>query len=367
MAVNQELMKQQAQTMRSWIEGPAVQRELARALRTQIRPEVVARIVISAMVRQPALFECTRESLWASILRSLEIGLIPDGIEAALVPYKTVCTFQPMYQGLVKLASNAGATVLPPVIVYANEPFKIQLGSNPPFLHTPLPPSQRGEAVGAYGVCMVNDFPVGDFMWLEEINAVRDKSNGYQVAKRYGKDSPWTTHPAEMQKKTVFKRLCKYLPKSAELAQAVASDDEAEAGTIDTSFVVAGGGMPALPEGVIDVQPEPNAEVTPEAAEKSKAPTHDPCRDIRGEVREAIKEIGEKEAAAQVSTWEASAGCSIAECKDPEALDQLHKNLLQLKLLTANEKAKARRGGAAAPAGNGELIPGATTKTPFQG
>jgi len=363
----QAIVQQQAKTVKAWLEGPSVQRELGKALRQQIKPAAVVRIIVSAMVRQQQLFSCSRESLWASVMRSLEIGLLPDGIEAALVPYKGVCTFQPMYQGLVKLATNAGATVLPPVIVHANEKFKMQLGSNPPFVHEPLPPSTRGEAIGAYAVCMVNDFPVGEFMWLEEINAVRDKSSGYVASKKYGKDSPWTTHPAEMQKKTVFKRLCKYLPKSAELAQAVASDDDAESGIIDMSPVIADGGAPALPEGTAEPQV---IDQEPDEPEKPKAPAHDPCQDIRSEVRDAIKELGEDEAMPMLAIFQESQGCTVADCKDADALAKFHEDLKARKLAMANESAKARKGGATKPISktnaSGELIPGATQQS-FKG
>ena len=230
-----ELTKQKIDDVRAWLTGPAVLAELGRAVREKVKPVTVARIVQSAMVRQPKLFDCTRHSLWGSILQSLELGLLPDGREAALIPYQIkgalTCTFQPMYQGLVKLASNAGVVVIPPVSVYSNERFTIQYGMIPPIVHEPLPPDRRGDFVACYSIAMVNGVPVPDFMWKAEIDAIRDRSKGFQNAKKYGDDeNPWIRDYPEMAKKTVFKRQAKYLPKSAEMSQALSADDDAEFG-----------------------------------------------------------------------------------------------------------------------------------------
>jgi recombinational DNA repair protein RecT len=51
-----------------------------------------------------------------------------------------------------------------------------------------------------------------------------------RCAKKYGKekDHPWTTHYEEMALKTAIRRLCKTLPKSPELAQALAAGGRAQ-------------------------------------------------------------------------------------------------------------------------------------------
>jgi len=54
-----------------------------------------------------------------------------------------------------------------------------------------------------------------------------DKVRAQSKAGNYG---PWQTHYDEMAKKTVIRRLFKYLPVSIELATAVAMDEKADAG-----------------------------------------------------------------------------------------------------------------------------------------
>jgi recombination protein RecT len=67
-------------------------------------------------------------------------------------------------------------------------------------------------------------------MSRKEVERIRDSSHGYQAAKRLGKESVWDTDFVAMGLKTVIRRLCKFLPKSTELATALALDNLAEKG-----------------------------------------------------------------------------------------------------------------------------------------
>ena len=65
-----------------------------------------------------------------------------------------------------------------------------------------------------------------EIMTKSEVEAIRNRSNGYNYAKKYGKENPWTTDFDEMAKKTVFRRVSKWLPLSPELVSAVEEDDK---------------------------------------------------------------------------------------------------------------------------------------------
>ena len=56
-----------------------------------------------------------------------------------------------------------------------------------------------------------------------EVEKVRAQSKA-------GQSGPWVSHFEEMAKKTVIRRLFKYLPVSIEIARAVGMDEQAEAG-----------------------------------------------------------------------------------------------------------------------------------------
>jgi len=91
-------------------------------------------------------------------------------------------------------------------------------------------------------------------MSKEQVEQVRDKSRGYQMAKKYGKESPWDTHFIPMGLKTLIRRLCNLLPKSPELAMALAMDDLNERGetqNIGIAEAIDGSWAP-----IIDDEPE---------------------------------------------------------------------------------------------------------------
>ena len=64
-----------------------------------------------------------------------------------------------------------------------------------------------------------------EVMFKNDIEKIRKSSKS--ASSSY---SPWTTHYEEMARKTVIRRLCKYLPSSPELNQAVILDEKADIG-----------------------------------------------------------------------------------------------------------------------------------------
>ena len=112
-----------------------------------------------------------------------------------------------------------------------------------------------------------------EVMSRAEIEAVR-------VQSKAGKSGPWVTHWEEMARKTVVRKLFKYLPVSIEAVRAVEIDEKSDRGEavtetdfIDTTFVDKGQELepvtpveePAEPE---PPQPEPapaQPDVTDEA------------------------------------------------------------------------------------------------------
>src|SRR5260364_418273 len=60
--------------------------------------------------------------------------------------------------------------------------------------------------------------PCLEVMSRRQVEAIRDASQGWKQAVRYKKQDshPWQTHFIEMGRKTVIRRLAKYLPLSVE-------------------------------------------------------------------------------------------------------------------------------------------------------
>lgn len=103
----------------------------------------------------------------------------------------------------------------------------------------------------AYAVAEFKDGGVHvEVMTRQQIEAIRDRSQNVQNAKRYGKQTPWDTDTDEMWRKTALRRICKFLPKSPELAMAIALDDAAQRGkqAIDIKDAIEGTWMPVVNE-----------------------------------------------------------------------------------------------------------------------
>ena len=54
--------------------------------------EAYCRAVLNTMVQTPTIVDCDAESLQAALLSAMNAGLVPDGKEAAIVPFKGKAT-----------------------------------------------------------------------------------------------------------------------------------------------------------------------------------------------------------------------------------------------------------------------------------
>lgn len=214
--------------------------EIARALPRHISAERMSRIALTAFRLNPKLAECDPRSVFAAVIQAAQLGL-EVGIlnEAYLVPFSHECQLIPGYQGLIKLARNSGLIAdIYAHEVRANDHFELTFGLQRNLVHQPLMANgfladddTRGPVVGFYAVAVLKDGTKPFYaMALKAVEEVRDKSKGYQAAKRYHKQSIWDTDFVAMSLKTVIRRLCKYLPRSVELATALSMDAVAEQG-----------------------------------------------------------------------------------------------------------------------------------------
>jgi len=221
-----------------------------------------------AMSRQPLLAQCSMSSLLAAMMKAAEMGLEPDGTKGALVPFKNKktgkmeATFIPMWQGLSELVRGTGQiAALDTDIVCEHDRFVFIKGLEPKLEHTPAMRGDRGEMVGAWAmVRYVNGGSDMEWMSNAEIDKIRQRSK----AKDYG---PWVTDFTEMARKTVFRRLCKRLPKSTPLIVALDAENRFEAGeTIDVAS------LPELPEEAMAPPPPTATEKLAEATRKRGRP-----------------------------------------------------------------------------------------------
>ncbi len=255
--------------------------EIERALPRHLNAERMARIALTAFRMTPKLAECDPRSIFAAVIQSAQLGLEVGLMgEAHLVPFGDQCQLIPGYTGLMKLARQSGQVV----DIYAHEvrakdEFKLTLGLTRNLEHNPLMANggfpaaeeERGEVIGFYAVAVFKDTSrTFVAMSRKEVERIRDNSRGYQAAKRYKKASLWDSDFVAMGLKTVIRRLTKLLPKSPELATALAMDSAAEHGkgqNLDLNDVIDGSYTPVIDDDDVAATPaNTDSQPAPETA-----------------------------------------------------------------------------------------------------
>ena len=156
-------------------------------------------------------------------IAAIGISLNPAKKQAYLVPRKGGITLSISYMGLLDLAIQSGSILWGQAeIVYATDSFEMNGYDKPP-THKRNPfEKERGEAIGVYVVVKTKD---GDYltttMTMDEVFAIRDRSDAWKAWTEKKKKCPWVTDEGEMVKKTVIKRAYKTWPKTDRLEKAV--------------------------------------------------------------------------------------------------------------------------------------------------
>jgi recombination protein RecT len=179
---------------------------------------------IQHLQKNSYLAKSTPNSLLQAVLNIVQIGLTLNPVQklAYLVPrYNNAaglieCALEPSYQGLVKLLTDSGSvTNVYAHLVYSNDEFQQILGTENTIIHKPKL-GNRGEIIGIYAVAILaNGSKQVEVMEVSEINEIRDSSESYKSFKAgKSKSCIWNDWFEEMARKTVIKRIVKYLPKS---------------------------------------------------------------------------------------------------------------------------------------------------------
>lgn len=210
--------------------------KLTQQLPKGVTTEKFQQTVILAVERNPFLLKLDQASLREACQLAAADGLILDGREAALVPFKGKVKYIPMYQGLLKKMRNSGevSTVFCDVVArseYDNGLFEYFVDMDGQKLKhakdLDLDLDKGGDLFCAYMYAKMKDGSVQiEVMSGNRIRAIKDKQLS-QINENKRQYSPWVTSEAEMWKKTVFRAGSKWLPSSTDLNRLYRNDDEA--------------------------------------------------------------------------------------------------------------------------------------------
>ena len=240
--------------------------------RMGITAEVYEGIVLNALMLVPELERCTPESMDKAVIDSITSGLVPDGKEAAIVPFKNTATLIPMIQGGLKLARRATPGLSIRVrLVYRQDHFEYSEGLRAQLDHRPDPHASQHDKdiIAAYAVATMPGAGEPEFELM-----FRGELDRRKAMSRRPNAGPWADHYGEMCKKTVVRQVLKRLPKAIDApedAPAALEDWELDAGTPPPSPppapAISAPSVPAASNGA--AKPEP---AKPKAAKPRQQP-----------------------------------------------------------------------------------------------
>lgn len=271
--------------------GEQFKNEVARALPHHLTPDRFIRIALTALTKTPKLMQCTPESFFNSLLTLSQLGIEPDGRRAHLIPYGTACQLIIDYKGIVELVMRGGnVSNIHADVVCENDKFAYNKGEIQ--LHRIDFRQARGAVYAVYAICRFKDgTEKTEVMTRDEIEAIRKRS-------RAGTSGPWVTDWNEMAKKTVFRRLSKWLPLSSEERDALEKDDD-QLPAIDVTYTDTPPekGVKALESKIADpVEPEPE----PDNQQEPQAEPQPDGETFTGVLAQTTKKDGKKNGKAYV-------------------------------------------------------------------
>jgi|TARA_R110002167_G_scaffold132696_1_gene317044 recombination protein RecT len=238
----------------------------------------IIRVAMFEAVKNEKIVQCSPTSVYMALAKACELDLVAGGVlhRASLVPMwnKRSKTFEAElwieYTGLMDLVKRSGEVAhFAARVVHENDEFEhcFALEGGEVLKHK-VNYDDPGELKLAYAVCFFKDGQRQvEVMRKDQINRIRQGS-------RSPDSGPWAQHTEEMWRKTVIRRICKYLPltpkTTAVLEHDIKSDFEDNRNFEDfTSTDVDAKGNTGNENDVIDVQAS-KSKPAPKRASKVK-------------------------------------------------------------------------------------------------
>lgn len=208
MSDSKALVKQVCDTLTQ----PEFRQKLSQALPPDVDLDRFSRTALMAVQTTPGLVDADRQSLYNSVVRAAQDGLLPDGREGALVIFSTKqgndwikkVQWMPMVYGVIQKLGKAGIHAYAASVYEGEAPelWNDEQGQHIKHVRNPFAP-KRGELIGVYAVATTPDGrSYVEAMNVEDIGAIRERSKA--------KDSgPWKTDFERMAQKSALHRVSK--------------------------------------------------------------------------------------------------------------------------------------------------------------
>jgi recombination protein RecT len=255
-------------------ERTASPEQLKMALPSHISEDRFIRVALTVAQQSPDLLnpqKVDRQSLFGALMKAAQDGLLPDGREGAIVPYKGKAQWQPMVAGIMTKVRRSGEIANWEVAaVFEKDTFERLLGDDQRIYHKPFEDGDPGLVVGAYSIVTFKDGTKSrDYLPRWRIEKAR--------AQAMAKDSlMWTKFYDEGAIKTVIKHHSKRLPMATDIEGVFERDESMQ--HVNAEREIAAEPTAPAPLSRLDaiehqIEPEPpvESEVIEEQAEELEA------------------------------------------------------------------------------------------------
>jgi recombination protein RecT len=191
------------------------------------------RDALTALRMTRNLAKCEGTSVLGSLMTCAQLGLRPGVLgHAWLIPFwdnRSRCYKAQLvigYQGMIDLAHRSGKIAsLIARTVHENDEFSVDYGLADTLVHRPNLFADRGDPIAYYAIVkFTSNGHAFIVMTHREMQNYRDQHA--TARNKEGKIvGPWVDNFEGMAHKTCIRQLAKYMPKSTELAVALAADD----------------------------------------------------------------------------------------------------------------------------------------------
>lgn len=218
---------------REFLERPDVMEQLHLAAAKGVDVDRLVRTALTLASKTPKLLECTPTSWVVALQQSAALGIPPTGElgKAYLIPRwnrnvnANEVNFQLGYRGLIELVRRSPEIRnVTAELVYEGDRFVYAKGLNPVLDHVPILTEDERPIVAAYAICWwANGHTDFEVMNRAQIDRIARSSDSYGK-----KGSPWDAHYGEMARKTVLRRIVKYLPLTVDIEAHIVADMDAD-------------------------------------------------------------------------------------------------------------------------------------------
>jgi len=198
------------------------------AIGNAINAERFVRVCLTVVKRTPKLLQCDPTTVLGGLMQAAQLNLDFTNDEVWLIPRKNGKTglleanFQMGYKGLIELFyRHPLAAEVYPDIVYERDTFRISRGTDRKIVHEEPIKGERGEPIGYYCVARLKSGAM-HFEYMSHAEMER-----HRLHYAPGDYTAWTKSRDAylvMAMKTVLARTLKWMPKSVEMAVALADD-----------------------------------------------------------------------------------------------------------------------------------------------